>query len=604
MSERGFDMRRNGVGILLFGVGVFFAVLLVKAFTSEVPVAEAGGTAALAALWIDSLGGIAGFVFCGGIAILGARMFLDAASGNALRHAGGLAGVAVGISIVAGSVSAGAGGALGRAIGGGISSATHVAIGTLVGIGVLAFAVWAVWLQDARIDRTHLDREIEDDGVTADEAAALIPTESNRTLAESRKTERVSTWTAPVSPYPEDVRRRGEIPAGAKPLDPTQHAHTSSPSGQSGTQTSSVYRWTAARTDEPADSAGEDLARAIATAPHVEPIEEADLDLDVSGPFAQALTAEERVDEEPTEEGDELAEAELDEELLEVRALDVEVLEDEPLDRIAETPAPQAERLPDIPRPSWEQSSLFEEADEPVDAYGTPLALVDEVVERLREGESAAEVEVRESVAAVVDTRAAVDDDSEDDEESDEDEEDEDDEYESDDEDSESDEDDDADEDEEEEDDEVAAEAYAEDDPENDGEEAEEAEEEHEAEVTGREESLREPALAKSAPAPATDVRLKDVVLTPQVAASPRTPSAPALPADRQKLLVDAGCLFVDNGRVAVSMLQRQYSMDFDDACKVLDELQEMGLIGPYLGGQRRDILLTRDQWLERVASS
>jgi len=35
----------------------------------------------------------------------------------------------------------------------------------------------------------------------------------------------------------------------------------------------------------------------------------------------------------------------------------------------------------------------------------------------------------------------------------------------------------------------------------------------------------------------------------------------------------------------------------------VLDELQTMGLIGPYLGGQRRDILLTRDEWLEKVSS-
>ncbi len=593
MSDRSFDMRRNGVGILLFGVGVFFAVLLVKAFTSEVPVAEAGGTAALAALWIDSLGGIAGFVFCGGIAILGARMFLDAASGNALRHAGGLAGIAVGISILAGSVSANAGGALGRAIGGGISGVAHVAVGALVGIGVIAFAVWAVWLQGARVARTHLDREIEDDGVTAAEAAALIPTETNRTLADSRKTERASTWTAPASPYPEDVRRRGEIPAGAKPLDPTQHAHTSSPSGQSGTQTSSVYRWTAARTDEPADSAGEDLARAIATAPSVEPIEEGDLDLDAPEPFAQALTVEERIDEERVENeliDDELADetlaAELEEDLLEVKALDAEVLEDEPLDRIEEIPAPQAERLPEVPRPSWEQSSLFEEADEPVDAYGTPLALVDEVV--------GARAEVVEGS----------DEDEEEDSDADDDDDDESDEYESDDDDAEDDEEDEEDEEDDEEeedaDEEVAAEAFDEDDEA----EAEEAEEELEEAVAEQAESPREPALAKSAPAPAADVRLKDVVLTPQVAASPRTPSAPALPADRQKLLVDAGCLFVDNGRVAVSMLQRQYAMDFDDACKVLDELQEMGLIGPYLGGQRRDILLTRDQWLERVASS
>jgi hypothetical protein len=52
-------------------------------------------------------------------------------------------------------------------------------------------------------------------------------------------------------------------------------------------------------------------------------------------------------------------------------------------------------------------------------------------------------------------------------------------------------------------------------------------------------------------------------------------------------------------------MLQREpYSMEFDDACRVLDELQDMGLIGPYLGGQRRDILLTREQWLGKVAVS
>jgi hypothetical protein len=72
----------------------------------------------------------------------------------------------------------------------------------------------------------------------------------------------------------------------------------------------------------------------------------------------------------------------------------------------------------------------------------------------------------------------------------------------------------------------------------------------------------------------------------------------------RPNLLSEIGCLFIERGRVAVSMLQRQYGMDFDAACKVLDDLQEMGLIGPYLGGQRRDILLTRDQWLERVSQA
>jgi hypothetical protein len=50
-------------------------------------------------------------------------------------------------------------------------------------------------------------------------------------------------------------------------------------------------------------------------------------------------------------------------------------------------------------------------------------------------------------------------------------------------------------------------------------------------------------------------------------------------------------------------MLQKQYGMDFEEATTVLDELQRLGLIGPYLGGQRRDILLTREEWLEKVSS-
>ena len=55
--------------------------------------------------------------------------------------------------------------------------------------------------------------------------------------------------------------------------------------------------------------------------------------------------------------------------------------------------------------------------------------------------------------------------------------------------------------------------------------------------------------------------------------------------------------------RVAVSMLQREFSLDFEQATHVLDRLQAAGLIGPYLGGQRRDILLTLDQWRNRAVA-
>ncbi|MBK7642219.1 MAG: hypothetical protein IPJ19_04095 [Planctomycetes bacterium] len=94
-----------------------------------------------------------------------------------------------------------------------------------------------------------------------------------------------------------------------------------------------------------------------------------------------------------------------------------------------------------------------------------------------------------------------------------------------------------------------------------------------------------------------------EVMLQPQAAPAERAHKLPSVEPARAKLLTEVGCLFVERGRVAVSMLQRQYGMDFDEACKVLDELQDLGLIGPYLGGQSRDILLTRDQWLEKAGA-
>ena len=93
----------------------------------------------------------------------------------------------------------------------------------------------------------------------------------------------------------------------------------------------------------------------------------------------------------------------------------------------------------------------------------------------------------------------------------------------------------------------------------------------------------------------------REVVLQPPAQPAERTVKPAAGTDLRRKLVAEAGLLFVERGRVAVSMLQRQYGMDFDEACRVLDELQDLGLIGPYLGGQSRDILLSRDQWLEKV---
>lgn len=148
----------------------------------------------------------------------------------------------------------------------------------------------------------------------------------------------------------------------------------------------------------------------------------------------------------------------------------------------------------------------------------------------------------------------------------------------------------------------VAAEA------ESDGEEEEEVEldeldeeEELEAELVEEAEAeeptpeLTPVVAAKSAPSP-------EFVLQP--APAPRPEPVVERDGERErweKLVFDSGALIVEQKRVAVSMLERRFAIDFDTACKVLDELQQAGLIGPYIGGRTREILLTREQWLAQA---
>ncbi len=85
--------------------------------------------------------------------------------------------------------------------------------------------------------------------------------------------------------------------------------------------------------------------------------------------------------------------------------------------------------------------------------------------------------------------------------------------------------------------------------------------------------------------------------------AKPQPETRVDLEADGERLIFEAGCLFIQEGRVAVSLLQKRYGLDFEQSTHILDQLQTRGLIGPYLGGQRRDILLDREAW-ERIAQS
>ncbi len=331
----------------------------------------------------------------------------------------------------------------------------------------------------------------------------------------------------------------------------------------------------------------------------------------------------------------------------------------EPRAELATPAEPVAEPLAGEPfvermRPSWEQPDLFEDEVAPADA-GVDPSLVDaagpegtprddeapaaaasaavetepEQEEDLHAGDGVLEDEPEEDeVLAEADEEEEAEDEEDElhaeaDDEDDEEEEDEDDEEEyeevwaedeeGDEEDEEELEDEDDDEawaegDEEDAEEEEEDEVYAEDeeyDEEEDEDEEEYEDEEEDPEAAASEEEPADEEDAEEEPvevaAEAEAEAEPEVVLEPRPAPAAEAAEAEADEEPDETLVYRAGCLFLERNRVAVSLLQREFNLDFDGATRVLDRLQELGLIGPYLGGQKRDILMTPEAWREMV---
>ncbi len=56
----------------------------------------------------------------------------------------------------------------------------------------------------------------------------------------------------------------------------------------------------------------------------------------------------------------------------------------------------------------------------------------------------------------------------------------------------------------------------------------------------------------------------------------------------------------VDAGQISVSYLQRKLKLGYARAARIVDELEEMGVVGPYEGAKPRQVLMTREMLLQR----
>lgn len=56
----------------------------------------------------------------------------------------------------------------------------------------------------------------------------------------------------------------------------------------------------------------------------------------------------------------------------------------------------------------------------------------------------------------------------------------------------------------------------------------------------------------------------------------------------------------IDAGQASTSMLQRRLRVGYARAGRMIDDMEKMGIVGPYQGAKPREVLLTYQDWLER----
>ena len=68
--------------------------------------------------------------------------------------------------------------------------------------------------------------------------------------------------------------------------------------------------------------------------------------------------------------------------------------------------------------------------------------------------------------------------------------------------------------------------------------------------------------------------------------------------AGKDELFDDAVQLVMESGQASVSMLQRRMRLSYTRAARMIDSMEEEGLIGPYCGSKPREILVDREQYI------
>jgi len=73
---------------------------------------------------------------------------------------------------------------------------------------------------------------------------------------------------------------------------------------------------------------------------------------------------------------------------------------------------------------------------------------------------------------------------------------------------------------------------------------------------------------------------------------------------DGDEMLPAAVDVILETGQASVSMLQRRLKLGYARAARIVDEMEEKGIVGPFQGSKPRAILITKEQWEARKSGN
>lgn len=68
---------------------------------------------------------------------------------------------------------------------------------------------------------------------------------------------------------------------------------------------------------------------------------------------------------------------------------------------------------------------------------------------------------------------------------------------------------------------------------------------------------------------------------------------------DEDEMFWDAVEVVIDSKQASVSMLQRRLKLGYSRAARIVDQMEERGIVGPFEGSKPRQLLISREEWQE-----